>query len=153
MSLPQEYPKPGGDCPRIFPALLHGIKNANQGIRSPALALDAPNTGRTAAFVNFADGRSVAENLVQIANRTYVWVARIGTPHAGGIGHHGLELLPDHWLRVGEQDGVAVRLRHLAPVGSRQFSGRSQKRLWFGKNGRAPGAIEHVVAARDFAGQ
>src|SRR5256885_5999944 len=117
MSLPQEYPKPGGDCPRIFPALLHGIKNANQGIRSPALALDAPNTGRTAAFVNFADGRSAAENLGQIANRTYVCAADIGTPHAGRIGHHGLALLPDHSLRLAAQVGASTRFRHLAPVG------------------------------------
>src|SRR6202163_470308 len=41
--------------------LLHGVENADQGVRGPPLALDAADAGRAAAFVHFQDGWPVAE--------------------------------------------------------------------------------------------
>ena len=68
---PPSWPKPprglGGACfkniprqPRIvfvfFAALLHGIKDVNQGIGRPALAFDAADARRPAAGVHFGHG-------------------------------------------------------------------------------------------------
>src|SRR6185369_1670829 len=51
------------------------------------------------------------------------------------------------------QDGVSVRLRHFSAVSARQFGGRSQERLWLGKNVHPFAGVKHVEAARNLASQ
>ena len=53
---------------------------------------------------------------------------------AGRISDHGHELLADFRLRVGEHDGVAVALGHLAAIGARQLRAGGQQDLRLGKN-------------------
>ena len=136
----------------FFAALLHRLQHLDQCIGSPALALDAADARGSATLIDLGHGFFRAEDLVQIADRAHVGIAGIAAAHARRVGHHRLELLPDHGLRIGEQDGVAVGLRHLAAVGAGKLRRGSQQRLWFGKDGRRL-AVELVEAPRDFARQ
>ena len=76
---------------------------------------------------------------MQIAHRAYIRIARVAPPHPRRIGHHGLQLLPHHRLRIGEQDGVAIAFRHLAPIRPRQLGRGSQQHLRLGQNRGSPG--------------
>src|ERR1700690_1159512 len=64
----QNIPGEAGIVLIFLTPLLHGVEDADQGVRRPPLALDTANTGRAAAFVHFQDGRPVAEDLVQVAH-------------------------------------------------------------------------------------
>ncbi len=73
--------------------LLDRNKHLNQRIGGPTFALDAADSGGTAALVNLGHGFWSREDLVQIADGTLIGVARVGTPDARRIGHHRLEFL------------------------------------------------------------
>src|SRR5436309_13481756 len=76
----------------IFSAtLLDGSELGDERVGGPALALDASDAGAAAAFVNFRERLFARENLVQIADRTLVAIARIGAANARRIGDHGLQ--------------------------------------------------------------
>src|SRR5579885_354424 len=109
-NLPPEYPKPGADSPRIFSPLLHGKQSLHQRVGRPAVAFDAADSGRPASFVDLGHGVFRAEDLVQISHRADIGIPRVVPPHARRVGHHGLQLLPDHGLGIGQQDRVPVRL-------------------------------------------
>src|SRR5260370_16950627 len=53
----------------FFPALLHGVKNFYQGVRSPALALDAANSRRPPTFLYSRPRLFRAQYFVQFAHR------------------------------------------------------------------------------------
>ena len=84
----------------ILPApLLDGLQFGDDRVRGPALALDAADACGTAAGVDLLQSLRGGKNLVQIAHRAYIGIARIAAPHARRIGHHGLEFLPHHGRR------------------------------------------------------
>ena len=93
----------------------------NQGIGAQPLHSMQPMPAERQPSFTLAMVSSVAEDLVQVAHRADVGIAGIVQPHARRVGHHGLQLLPHHRLGVSQQDGVAVRLRHLAAVGAGQL--------------------------------
>src|SRR5580700_1795640 len=114
--------------------LLHRTQQLHQRIRRPALALNAPNARRAAAGVHFRHRGAVAEDLVQIAHRTHIRIPRIRPPHSRRVRDHRLQFLPHHRLRISQQDGVAIRLRHLAAVRARQLRRPRQQDLWLRKD-------------------
>src|SRR5216684_969065 len=74
----------------FFAACLHRVKHVDQGICRPTLALDAANSSRAATLVHFGNSRSIAENFMQVANRTNVGIAGIGSADTCWIGDHRL---------------------------------------------------------------
>ena len=89
-------------------AFLHGLKYLHDRIRCPALAFDTPYPCAGAAGINILDSLLWAEDLVQRSHWTIVRISGISAAHSLGIGHHGLELLPNHRLGVAEEDGVVI---------------------------------------------
>jgi len=114
----QEYPKQAGIVLVFFPALLHGIKNANQGIGSPALALDAPDTGGTEPVSTLAIVARSLKILCRSPTGQTSGLPGSVRAHAGRIGHHGLELLPDTGSGSVSRMVLPYDFGHLAPVGS-----------------------------------
>ena len=72
------------------------------------------------------------------ADRTHVGIAGIGPPDACRIGHHRLQLCAQRSFRLAQQDGVVVRLRHLAAIGAGEFGRGCQQRPGLGKYHLAP---------------
>ena len=58
---------------------------------------------------------------MKIEDGADVRVAGIRAADARRIGHHGLELLPQHRFGIREIDRVAVALAHLPAVGAEHF--------------------------------
>ena len=61
---------------------------------------------------------------MEVEDGTDVGVAGVGAADACGVGDHGLELGAEVGLGLGEQDGVAVALGHLAAVECREVWAR-----------------------------
>ncbi len=79
--------------------------------------------------------------LVEVPYGTLLRVARVGTTHPRRVGLHGLEL-GRHRVRVLTQaDRIAVRLRHLASVETRDPGRGGQQHVGFRQDG-ASGAFE-----------
>ncbi len=66
---------------------------------------------------------------MQVPHRTLLRVARVGAPHARRVGLHGTQLLHDLIGLLAQPDGVAVGLRHLAPVETRDLGRRGEQHL------------------------
>ncbi len=88
---------------------------------------------------------SAEENLVQIEDRADIGIAGIAATNARRIGDHGLQLLANHRLRIGQQDGVAVALRHLAAIRAGQLWRGRQQRLRLRKNKRLRSQIVKLI--------
>src|SRR6266550_6480262 len=130
----------------FFAARLHGLENAHERIRSPALALDTSYASAATTGIYFGNSCRIAKYLVQISDRTDVGIAGIGATNACRIGDHGLQFLPNHGLGISQHYGVVVRLRHLAAISAGQLGCGSQQRLRLRENVRSSRAIEHVEA-------
>ena len=89
------------------------------------------------------------EDAVQVEHRAHVGIAGVGAPLARGIGDHRLDLLRDDLRRVGELDGVAVGLGHLAAVRARHLGDLGELGLGLGEH-RLPRVVE---AAGHLAGE
>src|SRR5882724_2412518 len=105
------------------------------------LAVETADARRPAALVDPLAGAVVRVDLVQIPDGALLRVARIGAAHARGISLHRPQFLHDRLWLLAQADGVAVRLRRLAPVETRDVGRRGQQRLWLGKD-RDPRALE-----------
>src|SRR6266480_2975844 len=105
------------------------------------LAFQAADAGAAATLVHPPAGALVGIDLVQVPHRTLLRVARIGAPHARRIGLHGTQLLHDLLGLLAQPDGVAVGLRHLAPIEPRDLRRRGEQHLRL-RQDRHPGAFE-----------
>src|SRR5579862_2889875 len=99
------------------PAFLDWRKDLHEGIGGPVFAFDAADAGGATALIDFGERLGSGKHFVEIAYGADVGIARVGPPDARGVGDHGLEFLAQHGLGIGDQDGVAVALGHLAAVG------------------------------------
>src|SRR5271165_344670 len=86
---------------------LNGRKYLHERVRRPALALDASDSRRTAAFIHVSQRFRRRKHFVQVANRALVRISWIGAPDARRVRHHGLQLLSHYRLGVRHQDRVA----------------------------------------------
>ena len=73
------------------------------------LAVEASDARARTALLHPGLGLIVRIELVQIPHGTFFGFARIGAPHTGGIGLHGLDLARDRFGIFSETDGVARR--------------------------------------------
>ncbi len=129
-----ECPTPASDRLRTSAAAPGSEPAPSTSCPPPTFALDAADAGGAAAFIHLRHRLRRAEDLVQIAHRTLIGIAGIGAAHARRIGHHRLQLLPQRSFRLAQQNGVAVRLRHLAAIGAGKLRRRRQQRLRLGKD-------------------
>src|SRR5271170_2951356 len=101
------------------------------------LALQAADARRAAAGARPVARRLIRVNPVQVKDRAYVRIARVGAPHPRRISLHRLELAR-HTVRIlAQADRVAVGLGHLAAVEPRHSRIGGQQRLWFGQDADA----------------
>src|SRR5579862_5876724 len=112
------------------------------------LAFQATDAGCAAALARPAARALVGIDLVQVPHRTLVGIARIGATHARRIGDHRAQLLRHNLRLFAQPNGVAIGLRHLAPVEPGHPGSRRQQHLWLGQDGDAR-ALE--VAEEPFA--
>src|SRR6185437_15275112 len=139
-----------GRIPRA--PLLDRIEYLDESVCRPTFAFDAADSGGAAAFVDLRECFRRGEDFVKISDRAFVRIARVLAMNAGRIRDHRLELLANLWLWVGEQDGVAVALGHLATVSAGQFGRGSEQDIGFGKYFAAIELIEVVETASYFSG-
>ena len=127
----------------------HGREAFDHAVGDQLFAVDTADGGRATVSIDLFDDRQRRKYLVKIIDRTHVWIAGVGAAHAGRIGDHGLEFLPDDRFRIGQIDRIAVTLAHFAPVRAQYFRklGEMLLRVW------EDGAIEAVESAREFAGE
>src|SRR6185312_4051374 len=86
----QNIPGKAGILLVFFTALLHRVEDFHQVIGGPALAFDAADSSGSATYVHLGNSFAVAEDFVQVSDRTYVGISGITAPHAGWISDHGL---------------------------------------------------------------
>ena len=95
------------------------------------------------------------EDLMQVADGTAAGAAMIGK--LGAVGDAVLDLLLDLRSFFTQQNGITVRLRHLALVHAEQFRRRCEKRLWLNQyrifQHIAALAKYRIEAPHNFAGQ
>src|SRR5712664_1912397 len=69
-----------------------------------------------------------------VVHRTHVRISRIAAPLAGGIGDHHFGLGANVRVAFAQRDGIAITLRHLAPIKSRNPRRLRQHRLGLNKH-------------------
>jgi len=109
------------------------------------------DTGGTAACVDLGDRRAIAEDFVQITDRADIGIAGMVRRTRQDRSPMVLSFCRTTRLRVGEQDGVAVRLRHLAPSVPGSLAAGVKTRVR--ENVRAPAHKNMLKRRADFAGQ
>src|ERR1700694_5750405 len=137
----------------FFPALLHWSENFDQSIGGPTLTLDAPDPSRPATLIYVRDCVFVAKYFVQIAHGTDIRISRISAPHPGWISHHRLQLQPDYWLGIRQQNRIAVGLRHLAAVCAGKARGWGEQGRRFRENGPTLPRVKAVKPSRNLSRQ
>src|SRR5260370_34719236 len=126
-----------GICFEVATALLDWSEFLDDGVGDPALALDTADACRGAAFARLLLRLLRGEYLVKVEDGTDVGIARVLAANARRIGDHRLQLSANLGLRIRQENGIPVALRHLPAVGSRQLWRRVHHNLWFGQNSPA----------------
>src|SRR5580698_8801585 len=131
-------------------AFLNRREYLHQRVGGPAFALNAADAGAAAALVDPGQRLRRGEDLVQVAYRALVRIAGISAADARRVSDHGLEFLADLGLGIGEQNGVAVALRHLAAIGTGELGRGREQHFGLGQNFVVAEFVELVETPRHF---
>lgn len=119
-----------------FEALAFGLDGSDvlaDGQAGELLAVLAGDRGCGAAEADVLIDVGFGEDAVEVTDGAEFGVAGIGLKGTLAEFAHAVGLFEHDGEAVGEQDGVAIALGHLAAVGAGEFGGRGQEDLGFGE--------------------